>query len=474
MPASYVVYRRYEDFNWLHNILLNLFPYNLIPPIPKNYKFIGENFSTPINLKRGRFLEKFMNYLASDPIIKHSQIFFDFLFIVDEKDFNRKKKIYEKIKVKGITGVNIFMNKDSKVEIMISKEKEIYAENIKDNASININILTQLNTRFKALYNEINTVTTQLDEIASLWVKMYKTSERYLEHNESLECYKQLSNFFSNWSKMLKQQNNLVNLDIREHFKFLRKNFSSMENLYYSMEIPKSNYIKASKNLIYKKDDLFKRNEPEKWEIAQYDKIEMSKIINNKTDAFLLMCKRETLNVIRLKEFYGLVLNRIISEYERIRELNANTNKNILNYSFKKLLDINGQFLSFEGGIKSENDLFINKHFDDYKDQDKEDIFNDLNEKIKRFPFVLERNEKIISVIISSVDEKINYSIVCKNTDNIQTLENALYEKYPDMIEQQKYVFLYKGKLIKKYQTFESIQINNGDVIILNSTNLFG
>ena len=179
MPASYVVYRRYEDFNWLHNILLNLFPYNLIPPIPKNYKFIGENFSTPINLKRGRYLEKFMNYLASDPIIKHSQIFFDFLFIVDEKDFNRKKKIYEKIKVKGITGVNIFMNKDSKVEIMISKEKEIYAENIKDNASININILTQLNTRFKALYNEINTVTTQLDEIASLWVKMYKESYQH-------------------------------------------------------------------------------------------------------------------------------------------------------------------------------------------------------------------------------------------------------------------------------------------------------
>ena len=39
-----------------------------------------------------------MNYLASDPTIKNSQIFFDFLYIGAETDFNSKKKVYEKVK----------------------------------------------------------------------------------------------------------------------------------------------------------------------------------------------------------------------------------------------------------------------------------------------------------------------------------------------------------------------------------------
>ena len=365
MPASYVVHRRYTDFTWLRNTLLNLFPANSIPPIPKKNKIVGDNFAPPINLKRGRFLEKFMNYLASDPIIKNSQIFFDFLYIGAETDFNSKKKVYEK--VKSLSDVNEFRNENSKVEIMINSEKENYVENIKDNITNNINILKKINTSFKLLYDEVNAVTTRLDEIASLWAQMYKSSQKYYDHNTSCECYKQLSNLFVNWSKILKQQNNVVNVDIREHFKFMRKNFGAMKDLTNSLETPKSNYNKASKNLMYKKDDLFKRNDTAKWELDPHDKIEMSKILNNKKAAFPLICKKETLNVIGLKEFYGLILNRIISEYERMRELNANLSKNIINNNLKKLTDINGQFLIFAGEINSAIDLCINDHSNDNK-----------------------------------------------------------------------------------------------------------
>ena len=365
MPASYVVHRRYTDFTWLRNTLLNLFPANSIPPIPKKNKIVGDNFAPPINLKRGRFLEKFMNYLASDPIIKNSQIFFDFLYIGAETDFNSKKKVYEK--VKSLSDVNEFRNENSKVEIMINSEKENYVENIKDNITNNINILKKINTSFKLLYDEVNAVTTRLDEIASLWAQMYKSSQKYFDHNTSCECYKQLSNLFVNWSKILKQQNNVVNVDIREHFKFMRKNFGAMKDLTNSLETPKSNYNKASKNLMYKKDDLFKRNDTAKWELDPHDKIEMSKILNNKKAAFPLICKKETMNVIGLKEFYGLILNRIISEYERMRELNANLSKNIINNNLKKLTDISGQFLIFAGEINSAIDLCINDHSNDNK-----------------------------------------------------------------------------------------------------------
>ena len=364
-PASYIVRRRYTDFVWLRTTLLNHFPTSVIPPIPKKTRLVGDNFADSLNAKRGRGLEKFMNYLAKDPIIKNSKIFFDFLYIGAETDFNSKKKVYEKVKT--LTDVKDFRNKDAKVEIMISGEKENYVENIKDHSNVIINLLKKLNVSFKFLYDEINAFSARLDKIGNMWDQIYKSSEKYFDHNMTCECYRQMTSFFKNWSKILKQQNNVVNVDFREHFKFIRKNFASMKDLYSPIETYRSNYHKAARNLITKKDDLFRRQDPSKWELDPHDKIEMNKIMNNKKEAAVLMCKKETLNVIGLKEFYGLYLNRIISEYERMRNLNAATNQYILNTNVKKLTDISGQFLIFAGEINSAIDLAVNNHTNDNK-----------------------------------------------------------------------------------------------------------
>ena len=101
--------------------------------------------------------------------------------------------------------------------------------------------------------------------------------------------------------------------------------------------------------------------------------------------------------------------------------------------------------------------------------KDKEDEIKDLKKKLKRYPFILEKNEKIMSIIFSSLDEKINCSLLCKNTDNINKIEKQLYKEYPNLFENQNYIFLCKGKIINRYQTFESNHIKNGDIIILNS-----
>ena len=98
---------------------------------------------------------------------------------------------------------------------------------------------------------------------------------------------------------------------------------------------------------------------------------------------------------------------------------------------------------------------------------EKENIIKDLKEKIQRYPFVLEKNEKIMSIIFSSVNQKVNYSMVCKNTDTIHKLEEKLYEEYPYLSERENY-FLCKGRLLNKFISFEKNNIKNGDIILLN------
>ena len=95
---------------------------------------------------------------------------------------------------------------------------------------------------------------------------------------------------------------------------------------------------------------------------------------------------------------------------------------------------------------------------------------HDLNEKLKRYPFILQKGERLISVIFSSVDQQAHYWMICKNTDTIHDLEKNLYKEYPHYSCTENF-FLFKGKIINRFQSFESNGINNGDVIVLNQKN---
>ena len=337
LPQNFKVRRRFSDIDWFRQSLLNIFPINLIPPAPKKTRF-GDTLADAFVQKRARGAQRFLNYLVKDPIIKDSQILLDFLYIGSESDFNNKKKVYEN--VKNLSEVKDFKSNDEKVNLLISPQKENYLENIKDNANININLLKKLNNSFKLLYQEMNAVIARMDEISNYWNQIHKVSLKYYDMNATCESFKQMGKLFKTWSKILREQNNVVNVDIREHFKFIRKNFSSMKDLGNSVEPIKSNYQKLSKNLIMKKEDLFKKGEIQTDPRSKSDygvaNVEKVKVLQS-------MLPKETGATIIAKEIYGLYLNRAINEYERMRDINGILNKEIVVENATKLMNIMSQ-----------------------------------------------------------------------------------------------------------------------------------
>ena len=127
--------------------------------------------------------------------------------------------------------------------------------------------------------------------------------------------------------------------------------------------------------------------------------------------------------------------------------------------------------MKFELSIEKSKNEELKSNTDDKLNNDANDKLYkeiyDLNEKLKRYPVVLEQNEKLISIIFTSSEQKKYYSIICKNTDNINKLEGEFYREYPQFSETDNY-FMCKGKLLNKFHTFESNNIKNGDVIIVN------
>ena len=63
--------------------------------------------------------------------------------------------------------------------------------------------------------------------------------------------------------------------------------------------------------------------------------------------------------------------------------------------------------------------------------------------------------EKVISAMIISTDQKVMYSIACKNTTPFVKIEEKLYEVYPEYKETENY-FLFSWNKIKRFKTISN------------------
>ena len=101
----------------------------------------------------------------------------------------------------------------------------------------------------------------------------------------------------------------------------------------------------------------------------------------------------------------------------------------------------------------------------------KDKVIEDLRLKLSRFPFELSEGEKLISIIFTSTDQKIHYSIICKNTDIFYNLELKLYQKYNELSELENF-FTVNGRRVNKTKNLEFNKIKDNDIIILNTLDI--
>ena len=320
-PLNLNVYRRYSDFDWLRERLSVIYNTNILPPLSKKGKIVEERKIK----RRMRDLEKFLNYLLKDPIIKNSNILYEFLSIENEEELSTIKVNYNKCKtpseIKNVKSVN------GKIRVNVSHNKEQYVEYIGEIASFNETVLKKLEQNFFYLRNDMNVAINRLMSFSPLFDKLIKISSKYYDDNTTIESYKQIKSLFESWSNTLQKQNSFFFIDLKEYFKFLEGNYNHIKELVQVVESHKTNYNKISKSLIAKKIELFKKQETSNWQLDVVDTNNLVSFYNDKTVACKKICSQETNNVIKIKEKYGYYVNRMISEYERLRHINALENK---------------------------------------------------------------------------------------------------------------------------------------------------
>ena len=344
-PININVRRKHDDFVWLRERLCILFNLNILPRLPKKGKV---NEDKHIN-KRMRNYERFLVYLAKDPLVKNSQIFFDFLTIENEQDFEKRKKIYNRLRtpveLKDIKTI------DGKMRINVTIKKEKLLENIRDNSAFNETALKKFNQNFKLLKEEMKTVIARVLSFGPLFDKLIKISSTFFENNVILESYNQMKNIFNTWAETLKKQNTFFFTDVKEYLRLLSGNYHHLRDLVQYVEKIKLNYSKVSKNLTNKKMELFRKGDMSSWQLDAKDKENINSFYSDRLASYKKICFKETNNVIKQKEKYGYHLNKLISEYQRLRSINTVEHKaKVIQFSQKES-EITSNYAKMMGNI---------------------------------------------------------------------------------------------------------------------------
>ena len=320
-PLNLKVRRRYSDFEWLRQILLCFYSSSLIPPIPKKNKIGGDRFDETFLVKRMRTLEKFLNLIMEDPVIRVSQIIYDFLSIEEEDKFAEKKKNYNNYKLPLY--LRDYKSPNGKLDISLNEEKEMLYQTIKDHTELNQDLLTKLNRNLKLLNGEMNLVINRMDDISKICEELFLNSVKYGDVDEIKISYYQLNDIFKHWSTALKKNATLINIDVKEYFKYSKNIFRSMKELLNVVDNYKINYYKSKRNLISKKEDLFKKSDISKWDLGPNQGMSIVNLLKDRNIALPKMLCNETNTVINLKQIYGYYLNSATKEFERIRKIIA-------------------------------------------------------------------------------------------------------------------------------------------------------
>ena len=345
-PINSNVRRKHADFVWLRERLSIIFNLNVLPMLIKKVKIDDKKMN-----KKMRFLERFLVYLAKDPLVKNSQIFYDFLTLEDDAEFEKRKKIYNKLKtpieLKDIKSI------DGKMKIGVTPKREEFLTNIRDNTAFNETALKKFNQNFKLLKQETNVVISRVLSFGALFDKLIKISTTFFDNNIIIESYNQMKNIFNTWAETLKKQNSFFFHDVKEYLKLLCGNYHHLRELVQFVETIKTNYNKVSKNLMNKKSELFRRGDISGWQLEANDRNSITEFYSDRLASYKKICFKDTNNTIKLKEKYGYHLNKMISEYQRLRHINTIENRKKVIQLSQKQSQISSDYFKSMGDIIS-------------------------------------------------------------------------------------------------------------------------
>ena len=331
------VRRSYSDFEWFRNQLLIRYPLRYIPPIckenvVKQFENIINKIETEeyIELRKMRYLQRFMDSVIKKNILKTSPILYEFLVLDNDKFKTYQNKLNNKKYELSIS-----------LDNMITMKGKIKCELKENSLQESLNNTKKYNA-LSDMYNKINNFTSNIVlDFQLLFGHMKQLSQhfqilnQYLAHFQCKNCedmkniYNNFIIIFDNWGTYCKNQSEYFNKDFRETFNFLSVGISEMNNIYKKFIEYKNEYETFTSMINKKKEKLFSSKNIEKWGVEPGTEDDIPNYLDNKEVAFSKMLFKET---TLLKEEKKRICATIFLMNKQFDKLIKNQNENIKRY----------------------------------------------------------------------------------------------------------------------------------------------
>jgi len=256
--------------------------------------------------------------------------------------------------------------------------------------------------------------------------------------------------------------NNLVNNNMSKQNFNDNNNQMNINSMKFMNNMNNDNNMKSMNNMIKQnnnKNNNFKYFIPKSNIDLNEQSSKVNQISNNQFDDLKSQLNEEKNNNKKLQDKINN-LNNTITQLKQ-------ENKNIITKYENEIKILKDKINQLQLQIHSQNDTNNNVNNDLNEVVRLYKKIEELTEKINRYPLILEKGEKMLSIVFISTSQNVHYSMICKNTDSIHKLEEGLYKEYPNLAEGDNY-FLCKGTVVNKFKKFEELNIKNGDAILID------
>ena len=313
---SWLVNRRYSDFDWLRNTLKKLFPRYVIPPLPVK-KMGARRFEQDFIEKRMKFLQKFIDEVIEVETFKASEALIAFLKTTDREQFDRKIKEMNSLICSNY--IQDIKTLSGKLTVIDNDNYDNYYTNINNYFKLQIQIYNRLNYNLKCYYRNINSACRNLEEVQKDFDTLNKLNEKVEMKQGITKTFEELYIFFKNWGRILSNENEIIKEKIKEFFKYQKMENIAYTELIQTREEIKNVYIMAKKKLDDKKLKLYSYMDVNKWEIEEnYNNLNFSLIYRDKNYAWEKMCTKETQALELLHQQIGYANQMNFSQLKRL------------------------------------------------------------------------------------------------------------------------------------------------------------
>ncbi|ODV82070.1 uncharacterized protein CANTADRAFT_4110 [Suhomyces tanzawaensis NRRL Y-17324] len=293
------VIRRYSDFVWLLEFLLQKYPFRVIPGLPPKKFSVGSSPDSQFLQRRRRGLHRFLNQLIKHPVLKQEPVVITFLTVpTDISTWKKQAKIDYSLEFKGQKIQTHFINS---IWPTIGKEFLQNWANAENSIAKLIETWTKtvlLIERYEKRQQQISYDNNKFVEMISSFkagnASLYPASENSIigENNKDdmgtiNESLGYISEFFNKSSQVLIDESYSVNTGILEKFKNYLDYLYSLQELFERTKRLSANNIDQLEARIKENEAKYKKLSTEEADVKGADLAKLRQvIINDKQEIF--------------------------------------------------------------------------------------------------------------------------------------------------------------------------------------------